>query len=52
MKDKEIIIKYDGAAFVLEVKGLSDIEVLGLLTAYKNRIELELLNDFKKQTKP
>jgi len=48
MKPKQILIKSDGKGFEIEVKGLSDIEVVGLLTIFKNRIELQLLQNFAK----
>jgi len=40
---KQILIKSDGKGFEIEVKGLSDIEILGLLTAFKNQIELRIM---------
>ena len=49
-KTKQILIKGDGEGYKIEVKNLSDIEVLGLLTAFKNQIELRILNQFT--TKP
>ena len=49
MKTKQILIKSDGKGFDIEIKGLSDIEVLGLLTAFKTRVEIQILNNFVKK---
>lgn len=45
-KTKQILIKGDATGFTIEVKGLSDIEVLGLLTMFKTRLEVQMLNQF------
>lgn len=43
---KQVLIKEEDKGFEITVKGLSDIEVVGLLTIFKNRIELQLLQQF------
>jgi len=43
---KQILIKEQDKGFEITVEGLSDIEVVGLLTIFKSRIELQLLQQF------
>jgi hypothetical protein len=49
MKTKEIIIKEDGKQTTFETKGLTDFEVVGMLSYYVEVIKLKMLKETTNQ---